>query len=137
MKLSTTLSFVHVFPFQKCRKKHGETLSLQDFLLTPIQKICRYQMQLAELLKNTSEDHEDFRKLKFATEEMRRAAFEINERRRRFEMSRECAGDSSDTLPAEKGNDPVCDSDIRTCSHQFLLFQNVSATSHAKNLKIF
>ncbi|XP_063726086.1 uncharacterized protein LOC134853981 isoform X2 [Symsagittifera roscoffensis] len=72
---------------ENCRRRHGETLSLQHFLLTPIQKICRYQMQLTELVNNTQEDHPDYSELKLATEEMRRAAFEINERRRAYEAA--------------------------------------------------
>ncbi|XP_075248982.1 uncharacterized protein LOC142341708 isoform X2 [Convolutriloba macropyga] len=74
---------------EKCRVRHGEVLSLQHFLLTPIQKICRYQMQLTELVNNTQPQHPDYHNLKFATEEMRRAAFEINERRRSFEAKKQ------------------------------------------------
>merc|ERR1719499_383014 len=57
--------------------------------------ICRYQMQLTELLKNTQSEHPDYNDLKEATEEMRRAAFEINEGRRSFEARQQQQQNSS------------------------------------------
>ncbi|XP_071451460.1 rho guanine nucleotide exchange factor 4-like [Hetaerina americana] len=60
-------------------------IPLGGFLLTPVQRICKYPLQLAELLKYTKVDHADHAKVGEALEAMRSVATLINERKRRME----------------------------------------------------
>lgn len=72
--------------FEACRLVQNMIdISLDGFLLTPIQKICKYPLQLNELLKNTDEEHPDFRPVSDALESMRNCANLANERKRRIE----------------------------------------------------
>lgn len=72
--------------FEACRLMQNMIdISLDGFLLTPIQKICKYPLQLNELLKNTTEEHPDFRPVSDALESMRNCANLANERKRRIE----------------------------------------------------
>lgn len=60
-------------------------IPLDGYLLTPVQRICKYPLQLAELLKYTKTDHPDYHKIREALEAMRAVAVLINERKRRME----------------------------------------------------
>jgi Rho guanine nucleotide exchange factor 4 len=60
-------------------------LKLDAFLLTPIQRICQYPLQLNELFKYTSYDHKDYQNIQQALNTMRDVANYINERKRRME----------------------------------------------------
>jgi len=60
-------------------------IPLDGFLLTPVQKICKYPLQLKELLKYTSTTHQDHAPLSAALDTMRRTALLINERKRKME----------------------------------------------------
>jgi len=60
-------------------------LKLDAFLLTPIQRICQYPLQLNELLKYTSNEHKDYNNIEQAFNTMRDVASYINERKRRME----------------------------------------------------
>ncbi|XP_046420190.1 uncharacterized protein LOC124179639 isoform X1 [Neodiprion fabricii] len=72
--------------FEGCRLMRGLIeIPLDGYLLTPVQRICKYPLQLAELLKYTKADHPDFEKIKEALEAMRGVAVLINERKRRME----------------------------------------------------
>lgn len=72
--------------FEGCRLMQNMIdISLDGFLLTPIQKICKYPLQLAELLKYTRVDHKDNEPVKSALEAMQRVAQLVNERKRRIE----------------------------------------------------
>lgn len=72
--------------FEACRLLQNMIdISLDGFLLTPIQKICKYPLQLNELLKNTDENHLDFEPAANALESMRNCANLANERKRRIE----------------------------------------------------
>ncbi|XP_057680386.1 spermatogenesis-associated protein 13 isoform X1 [Corythoichthys intestinalis] len=60
-------------------------ISIAGFLLTPVQKICKYPLQLGELLKYTPKDHSDHSGVSDAYEAMKNVASLINERKRRLE----------------------------------------------------
>ena len=67
-------------------------ISLHGFLLTPVQKICKYPLQLAELLKYTRAEHPDYHPLTEALRVMRDVAVRINERKRTIENIEKIAG---------------------------------------------
>ncbi|XP_044730841.1 uncharacterized protein LOC123293913 [Chrysoperla carnea] len=72
--------------FEACRLMRGLIeIPLDGYLLTPVQRICKYPLQLAELLKYTKSDHPDYSKIQEALETMRGVAVLINERKRRME----------------------------------------------------
>lgn len=72
--------------FEGCRLLQNMIdISLDGFLLTPIQKICKYPLQLGELLKYTRPEHQDYESVMNAYTCMQRVAQMVNERKRRFE----------------------------------------------------
>ncbi|XP_077556228.1 uncharacterized protein LOC144170353 isoform X3 [Haemaphysalis longicornis] len=72
--------------FEACRLLQDMIgISLDGFLLTPVQKICKYPLQLAELLKYTRPEHPDYRPVQEALAAMRGVAQMVNERKRRME----------------------------------------------------
>lgn len=72
--------------FEACRLMRGLIeIPLDGYLLTPVQRICKYPLQLAELLKYTKTDHTDYENIREALEVMRGVAVLINERKRRME----------------------------------------------------
>ncbi|KAI1283788.1 Spermatogenesis-associated protein 13 [Halotydeus destructor] len=72
--------------FEACRLlRNMIDISLDGFLLTPVQKICKYPLQLAELLKYTRADHADHEPVKGAFAAMQGVAVLVNDRKRRLE----------------------------------------------------
>ncbi|OQV12567.1 Rho guanine nucleotide exchange factor 4 [Hypsibius exemplaris] len=72
--------------FEACRMlQEMVEISLDGFLLQPVQKICKYPLQLAELLKYTPEGHPDCQSVKLALRAMKAVTGMINERKRRLE----------------------------------------------------
>ncbi|XP_072234118.1 uncharacterized protein spata13 isoform X1 [Leuresthes tenuis] len=72
--------------FEACRLlQQMIDISIAGFLLTPVQKICKYPLQLGELLKYTPKDHSDHAGVSKAYEAMKNVASLINERKRRLE----------------------------------------------------
>ncbi|XP_063987773.1 mucin-2 isoform X2 [Diachasmimorpha longicaudata] len=72
--------------FEACRLMRGLIeIPLDGYLLTPVQRICKYPLQLAELLKYTKTEHPDYHKIREALDAMRAVAVLINERKRRME----------------------------------------------------
>ncbi|XP_074215853.1 rho guanine nucleotide exchange factor 9 isoform X10 [Camelus bactrianus] len=72
--------------FEACRLlQQMIDIAIDGFLLTPVQKICKYPLQLAELLKYTAQDHSDYRYVAAALAVMRNVTQQINERKRRLE----------------------------------------------------
>ncbi|XP_055926414.1 spermatogenesis-associated protein 13-like isoform X5 [Argiope bruennichi] len=76
--------YIHFF--EACRLlQEMIDISLDGFLLTPIQRICKYPLQLAELLKFTDENHPDHVPVSNALAAMKEVAELVNERKRRME----------------------------------------------------
>ncbi|XP_014664538.1 PREDICTED: uncharacterized protein LOC106806906 isoform X2 [Priapulus caudatus] len=72
--------------FEGCRLMQNMiNISLDGFLLTPVQRICKYPLQLAELLKHTRPDHPDYNDVKLALAAMLDVATLINECKRKKE----------------------------------------------------
>ncbi|TNN88880.1 Spermatogenesis-associated protein 13 [Liparis tanakae] len=72
--------------FEACRLlQQMIDISIAGFLLTPVQKICKYPLQLGELLKYTPKDHSDHSGVSKAYEAMKNVASLINESKRRLE----------------------------------------------------
>jgi len=66
-------------------------IPLEGFLLIPVQKICKYPLQLKELLRFTRPHHPDYYCLQRALVCMRRIAALINERKRKMESLQKLA----------------------------------------------
>jgi hypothetical protein len=76
----------YTFFFESCRLlRNMPDLPLDSFLLKPVQKICKYPLQLTELLKYTDKDHPDYGAVLEAVEAMKEVAQTVNERKRRVE----------------------------------------------------
>eukprot|EP01137_Pigoraptor_chileana_P033941 Opistho-2@25721 len=71
--------------FLGCRLLVDADISLEGFLLTPIQRICKYPLLLKELLKYTPEGHPDHANVNAALDGMKEVAMLINETKRRME----------------------------------------------------
>ncbi|CAK8691769.1 unnamed protein product [Clavelina lepadiformis] len=61
-------------------------VSMEGFLLTPIQRICKYPLLLKELLKKTPEDHPDHNPVKEALALMKEVCSNVNETKRQLEQ---------------------------------------------------
>ena len=61
-------------------------LSLQAFLVTPVQRIPRYKMLLEDMLKHTPEDHPDHENLRNALKLVSEIAKSVNETIRNHEL---------------------------------------------------
>uniref|UniRef100_A0A8C4QD42 Rho guanine nucleotide exchange factor 4 n=1 Tax=Eptatretus burgeri TaxID=7764 RepID=A0A8C4QD42_EPTBU len=71
---------------EQCRLRQDMiSINLNGFLLHPVQKICKYPLQLKELLKCTPPDHSDHKLVASALAAMSNVANLINERKRRME----------------------------------------------------
>lgn len=82
--LQQHLKYQHFFEGCRVLQKMKE-IPLEGFLLTPVQKICKYPLQLAELLKYTKTGHPDYQQLQAALGSMKSIAMMINERKRKLE----------------------------------------------------
>jgi hypothetical protein len=71
---------------RRCAKhpNHNQ-LSLQGYLLLPVQRIPRYKLLLHDLLENTWPDHPDYQDIAKALDKISSRADEMNERKRQYE----------------------------------------------------
>jgi len=68
-----------------CGQPEHTQMSLQGYLLLPVQRLPRYLLLLEQLLKNTPETDKEYRDLTRAKEAIRMVVEQCNERIRRFE----------------------------------------------------
>ncbi|KAL6044463.1 MORN repeat protein [Balamuthia mandrillaris] len=71
---------------KECQKKD---LDLNALLITPVQRIPRYQLLLKELISFTEESHPDYANLKSALEQIKKIADEINDAVLRSDSTKE------------------------------------------------
>ncbi|KAJ3412174.1 cytochrome c oxidase subunit 1 [Chytridiales sp. JEL 0842] len=57
----------------------GRGLSLESFLIKPVQRICKYPLLMRELLKHTEKSHKDYPALEIATERIEAVVGLVNE----------------------------------------------------------
>uniref|UniRef100_H2Y5P1 Uncharacterized protein n=1 Tax=Ciona savignyi TaxID=51511 RepID=H2Y5P1_CIOSA len=61
-------------------------VSMEGFLLTPIQRICKYPLLLRELYKKTPTDHPDYANVEEALNLMKEVCSNVNETKRQLEQ---------------------------------------------------
>lgn len=84
--LKKNFFFLKIFFKKACRLLRAlPKLSLDAFLLTPVQRICRYPLQLLELLKATPPNHPDRLALELAQKTMKLIASKVNDGKRRVD----------------------------------------------------
>ena len=65
-----------------CCQLQAVNQPLQSYLIMPVQRLPRYRMLLAELLKYADKHSKDTKQLELALEKVAKIADEINERKR-------------------------------------------------------
>ncbi|XP_017266862.1 phosphatidylinositol 3,4,5-trisphosphate-dependent Rac exchanger 1 protein isoform X1 [Kryptolebias marmoratus] len=65
--------------------KRSTEIPLEGYLLTPIQRICKYPLLLKELLKRTPKKHADYPAVEEALQAMKAVCSNINETKRQME----------------------------------------------------
>uniref|UniRef100_A0A671PA99 Phosphatidylinositol 3,4,5-trisphosphate-dependent Rac exchanger 1 protein-like n=1 Tax=Sinocyclocheilus anshuiensis TaxID=1608454 RepID=A0A671PA99_9TELE len=65
--------------------KKSTDVPLEGYLLSPIQRICKYPLLLKELLKRTSKKHSDYPAVEKALQAMKAVCCNINETKRQME----------------------------------------------------
>ncbi|CBY40086.1 unnamed protein product [Oikopleura dioica] len=94
--------------WEDCRKSRNlPLLKLADFLLQPVQRICKYPLHFTELLKYTEVYHGDYKTCQSANLIMRDLAQVVNDQRREVRKSElsninnwNSSGSPSKTLPS-------------------------------------
>ncbi|KAJ1550480.1 hypothetical protein HK096_006724, partial [Nowakowskiella sp. JEL0078] len=69
----------------KLDPRHNSQISLQSFLILPVQRLPRYKLLIDELLQATPSTHPDYENLRKAAEEVRKRVLECNEKKRAWE----------------------------------------------------
>lgn len=67
------------------RTKDNFPIDLRDFLIKPVQRICKYPLLIREILKHTPEDHSDYPPLIQTQDKLNAVARQINQKRREHE----------------------------------------------------
>ncbi|XP_015282931.1 PREDICTED: rho guanine nucleotide exchange factor 4-like [Gekko japonicus] len=127
----------YVYFFEACRLLQKMIdISLDGFLLTPVQKICKYPLQLAELLKYTNPQHRDFKDVEDALNAMKNVARLINERKRRLENIDKIAHWQS-SIEDWEGEDVLVKSSELIYSGELTKISQPQAKSHQRMFFLF
>ncbi|XP_020658732.3 rho guanine nucleotide exchange factor 4 isoform X1 [Pogona vitticeps] len=127
----------YVYFFEACRLLQKMIdISLDGFLLTPVQKICKYPLQLAELLKYTNPQHRDFKDVEAALNAMKNVARLINERKRRLENIDKIAQWQS-SIEDWEGEDVLAKSSELIYSGELTKISQPQAKSHQRMFFLF
>uniref|UniRef100_A0A8D2IKU5 Rho guanine nucleotide exchange factor 4 n=1 Tax=Varanus komodoensis TaxID=61221 RepID=A0A8D2IKU5_VARKO len=127
----------YVYFFEACRLLQKMIdISLDGFLLTPVQKICKYPLQLAELLKYTNPQHRDFKDVEAALNAMKNVAQLINERKRRLENIDKIAQWQS-SIEDWEGEDVLVKSSELIYSGELTKISQPQAKSHQRMFFLF
>ncbi|XP_060097882.1 rho guanine nucleotide exchange factor 4 isoform X1 [Heteronotia binoei] len=127
----------YVYFFEACRLLQKMIdISLDGFLLTPVQKICKYPLQLAELLKYTNPQHRDFKDVEDALNAMKNVARLINERKRRLENIDKIAQWQS-SIEDWEGEDVLVKSSELIYSGELTKISQPQAKSHQRMFFLF
>ncbi|XP_070609086.1 rho guanine nucleotide exchange factor 4 isoform X1 [Erythrolamprus reginae] len=127
----------YVYFFEACRLLQKMIdISLDGFLLTPVQKICKYPLQLAELLKYTNPQHRDFKDVEAALNAMKNVARLINERKRRLENIDKIAQWQS-AIEDWEGEDVLVKSSELIYSGELTKISQPQAKSHQRMFFLF
>ena len=81
------------------RDKRVARQDVFSFLIMPVQRVPRYVMLVAELLKQTPAEHRDCAPLREASEQIKRTAELINQRKREAENAEVLLGIASKLTP--------------------------------------
>eukprot|EP01103_Thecamoeba_quadrilineata_P008821 TRINITY_DN1854_c0_g1_i1.p1 TRINITY_DN1854_c0_g1~~TRINITY_DN1854_c0_g1_i1.p1 ORF type:complete len:392 (-),score=77.76 TRINITY_DN1854_c0_g1_i1:751-1926(-) len=83
--LKETNSRFSQFLEDQSTKHENRNLLLVDFLIMPVQRICKYPLILKELLKSTPESHVDYQPLLTAHDQIKNVVRLVNEHTRKLE----------------------------------------------------
>ncbi|KAJ3451294.1 faciogenital dysplasia protein [Anaeramoeba flamelloides] len=73
---------------KKLEEPDCKNLGLLDYLIMPIQRICKYPLLFREMLKSTKEDYKDYENLKNAYLKLQTVANYVNEKKRAFKEAK-------------------------------------------------
>ena len=97
-----TLKYPHKFAaFYSIVQRKSEKFknsNIADLLITPVQRLPRYELLLKDLIKHTNPNHCDYQDLTKALEEINKVAKEVNEFSRKNELLEESENYLSNTL---------------------------------------
>eukprot|EP01094_Clydonella_sp_ATCC50884_P010759 TRINITY_DN20591_c0_g1_i1.p1 TRINITY_DN20591_c0_g1~~TRINITY_DN20591_c0_g1_i1.p1 ORF type:complete len:470 (-),score=111.52 TRINITY_DN20591_c0_g1_i1:133-1542(-) len=68
----------------------SKKLRLQDYLIKPVQRLCKYPLMFKQLLKHTAEDHEDHAYMSRIMQQLIELTEHVEECNQRAEKEREC-----------------------------------------------
>ncbi|KAI3630985.1 hypothetical protein MIR68_010969 [Amoeboaphelidium protococcarum] len=70
---------------EDCKQKMNSKLEIQDFLIKPVQRICKYPLLFNELLKATPKGTPEFEELSQTLQQIKALVATINEKKKRAE----------------------------------------------------
>lgn len=118
VKYERSLAFCQAF--QLCQPQ-CKGLSLAAYLLTPVQRLPRYELLLKEILKYTAKSHADFRPLETAIQQLRMQLLRVNNSIRSCQMSCLMGRDDRRASRRSISRSHHFTQDISRCSSQAIL----------------